>query len=135
MPIRSVSHRKGHFCTCCFVFCYYHCINNGYTILFSVKEEKIPGEKQKCPYVAVTNQDKEFTLTETNPLAIDVKEGAYEDVTTDHNVSLGHTEVQSQMTLYVNVPDSNISSDGYMVSQNVNKDDKSHVYTELMMNN
>ena len=78
--------------------------------------------------VAVKIQDKEFKVKETNPLATDVKEGPYEDITTDHIVS----EVQSKIPLYANVPESNISSDGYMVTQNVNKDDTPHVYTKVM---
>ena len=66
---------------------------------FLVKDKSVPN-------VAVTIQDKKFTLKETNPLATDVKEGAYEDITTDQHVSLAHTEVQSQIPLYVNVAES-----------------------------
>ena len=92
-------------------------------------------KNQSACTVADTIQDTGFTLKETNALSTVVKEGAYEDVSTDHNVTLAHTGVQNTAPLYVDVGDSNNPSDGYIVAQNVKKDDTSHVYTQLELNN
>ena len=82
-----------------------------------------------APNVAVTVQDAEVTLQETNELATNVEE--YEDITPEKCISLTGTDVQTKVPVYVNVPVSNVSSDGYMVTQKLNEDNKSHMYTEL----
>ena len=98
---------------------------------FVPRKRKSLVKNKSVPNVAVTIQDNEFTVKERNASGTDVKEDAYEDVTTDQHVSLARTEVQSQMPLYINVPDSHISCDGYIVAHNVHEDDKPHVYTQL----
>ena len=92
-------------------------------------------KKETAPNRAVTIKNTEVTLEETNTLATDVKESAYEDVTTKHSVSLACIDVRNKVPLYANVTESNFSSDGYMVAHNVAEDIKPHVYTTLMKKN
>ena len=97
---------------------------------FVQRKRKSLVKNQNMPSVTVAIQDREVAKKESSVKNVNGFE--YEDITPDLSIPVTHTDVKGKVPGCVNVAESNVASDAYMVLHNLNEDEKHHVYTELV---
>ena len=102
-----------------------------FTVFFLQRKRKLLMQQGNAPTIAATVKDGEVTLQEANALASDVDESEYEYLTPDDIAPMADTKGKWKVPVYVNMAESNMSSDGYMMAQTLNEGDKPHVYVQL----